>query len=513
MKRILSLMFLGVMALMLKAQEPDPSVRYAAGITAADLKAHEQFLADDLLEGRETGERGMQLAGLYIRSHFMRVGLKPGVPETQSYFQPFYLNTVDIGGSKLTLGKKTYDYGSGFVCVGGTPPPTQTGIPQFVGYGLSEAGYNNLEGLKLEGNMAMMLAGYPEQRDLSLREQFADWSARFRALQELGAATVLLVLPDTTYSLLSRFIPRRFTEVGEALSDNQSLMVMVKESAADLYLSAAKTTVAKLRAELVKSPVPPVLNLKKAPLTYVSQAERSSKPGGNVLGYLEGTDKKDELIIITAHYDHIGITNGQINNGADDDGSGTSTVLELAEAFAQAARDGYQPRRSILFMTVSGEEKGLLGSEYYTDNPIYPLANTVVDLNIDMTGRIDARYESSKDSANYVYVIGADKLSSELHTLSEKTNKTYSGLVMDYTYNDEKDPNRFYYRSDHYNFAKNNIPVIFYFTGVHVDYHKPTDDYWKLNYEKMAKIGRLVFHTAWELANQENRIVVDKKPE
>ena len=229
--------------------------------------------------------------------------------------------------------------------------------------------------------------------------------------------------------------------------------------------------------------------------------------GENVLGYIEGSDLKDELIIITAHYDHLGKHDSLIFNGADDDGSGTAATLEIAEAFMLAKKAGNGPRRSVLIMPVSGEEKGLLGSKYYTDHPIYPLKNTVANLNIDMIGRLDDWH----DTANYVYLIGADRLSQELHDISETVNEKHIGLNLDYTFNEEDDPNRYYYRSDHYNFAKNNIPVIFYFNGVHEDYHKVTDTVEKIDFEKVETITRLVFLTAWELANRDERIIVDKK--
>jgi Zn-dependent M28 family amino/carboxypeptidase len=178
----------------------------------------------------------------------------------------------------------------------------------------------------------------------------------------------------------------------------------------------------------------------------------------------------------------------------------------IAKAFAQAAKDGYRPRRSILILNASGEEKGLLGSEYYVKNPVYPLKNTVVDLNVDMIGRLDSTH--AKDT-NYVYLIGSDKLSYDLHFISEKSNAKYTNLDLDYTFNSDSDPNRFYYRSDHYNFAKNNIPVIFYFSGVHVDYHQPTDTYDKILYGKASKIAQLVFYTAWSIANRDERPVLD----
>ncbi len=236
---------------------------------------------------------------------------------------------------------------------------------------------------------------------------------------------------------------------------------------------------------------------------------RIPKDTENVLGFIKGSEKPEEIVIITAHYDHVGINNGEIYNGADDDGSGSVAILEMAKAFKQAEKDGLSPKRSILFLHVTAEEIGLLGSKFYTDlQPVFPLENTIANLNIDMIGRVD---DTHLDKPNYVYLIGSDKLSLDLHNLSESVNQKYIKLDLDYTYNAENDPNRFYYRSDHYNFAKNNIPCIFYFNGVHADYHQPTDTPEKINYDLLAKRTQLIFATAWELANTENRPVVDKK--
>ena len=227
----------------------------------------------------------------------------------------------------------------------------------------------------------------------------------------------------------------------------------------------------------------------------------------NVAAIIEGSEFPDEYIVISSHLDHVGIQNGMIHNGADDDGSGSVSLLEIAEAFQEAAAAGQGPKRSILFLHVTGEEKGLLGSAYYANNPLYPLANTMVNLNVDMIGRLDPKRED-KDP-NYIYLIGADKISQELHDISEATNKRYTQIKLDYTFNDDKDPNRFYYRSDHYNFAKKNIPVIFYFNGTHEDYHAPGDTPDKINYEMLAKRSQLIFLTAWELANRNDRIKIN----
>lgn len=247
----------------------------------------------------------------------------------------------------------------------------------------------------------------------------------------------------------------------------------------------------------------------EVPATWLNKSTRGKnlKDSENVVAFIKGSEKPDEVIVISAHLDHEGVKRGKIYNGADDDGSGTVAILEIAQAFNEAAKAGKGPKRSILFLHVTGEEKGLLGSKFYTEQPIFPLANTVTNLNIDMIGRVDSRH---KGNPNYVYLIGSDKLSTELHNLSEDINKKYMNIQLDYKYNDENDPNRFYYRSDHYNFAKHNIPIIFYFNGTHVDYHQPTDTPDKINYEMLQNRTRLVFHTAWEVANREGRIIVDK---
>ena len=235
---------------------------------------------------------------------------------------------------------------------------------------------------------------------------------------------------------------------------------------------------------------------------------KDPQPSENVVAFIKGSEKPEEIIILSAHLDHVGKDDeGNVYNGADDDGSGTIAILEMAEAFQKAVKEGNGPKRSILFLHVTGEEIGLFGSKYYTDNPLFPLANTICNLNTDMIGRIDPDKASSP---NYIYLIGSDILSQTLHDVSEAVNTKYVNLELDYKYNDKDDPNRFYYRSDHYNFAKNNIPIIFYFNGVHEDYHKITDTPDKIEYDLMETRTKLIFHTAWEVANREERITADK---
>ena len=225
----------------------------------------------------------------------------------------------------------------------------------------------------------------------------------------------------------------------------------------------------------------------------------------NVIAYIEGDVYPEEYIIITAHLDHVGMENGEIYNGADDDGSGTVAILEIAEAFKEAENNGHGPDRSIVFLHVTAEEIGLIGSRYYTDeDPIVPLKNTVTNLNIDMIGRTDP--ERPKRNREYIYIIGSDRISQDLHDINHEVNDLYLNIDLDYVYNAVDDPNRFYYRSDHYNFAKNGVPAIFYFSGTHEDYHQPTDTVEKIQYDLLELRTKLIFHTAWEIANRKDRI-------
>jgi Zn-dependent M28 family amino/carboxypeptidase len=244
------------------------------------------------------------------------------------------------------------------------------------------------------------------------------------------------------------------------------------------------------------------------PASYLNAKHDENLPDSeNIWAYIEGSEKPDEVLVISAHYDHVGIKNGDVYNGADDDGSGTVAILQIAEAFQKAKKAGHGPKRSILFLHVTGEEHGLHGSRFYSENPLFPIANTIADINIDMIGRRDVEHEKTN---NYVYVIGADRLSTDLHKITVNQNQKYTKLDLDFKFNDPKDPNHFYERSDHYNFAKNGIPAVFLFNGVHADYHKKTDEVDKIEFDALAKRAQLAFAIAWDLANRPDRIIVDK---
>ncbi|WP_425389628.1 M28 family metallopeptidase [Ekhidna sp.] len=453
------------------------AMKFAKTITANDLKEHLSVLASDEYEGRETGKKGQKMAAKYIADHFKSLGFE--APVDGSHFQKFNLTEATIGNVYFRKGEEK-----------------KIGFENFVYYSSAETSgeeYIQLimadeenEDLDYEGKYIVYVA-----------EQLGGLQEKAQKAEEAGAAGVFFALEneDEFQSMITRYGPylKRPSLKMEGRDNSATKLVIAnKELAGWLYEKAFEEIEAGETA------------------TVIFNADYLDKPveTENVLGFLKGSEKPEEVLVITAHYDHVGIINEEIHNGADDDGSGTVSVLEIAEAFAQASKKKKGPKRSILFMTVTGEEKGLLGSQYYTDtDPIFPLENTVANLNIDMVGRID---DAHADNSDYIYVIGSDKLSTELHELSEEVNSTYTNLELDYTYNDENDPNRFYYRSDHYNFAKNNVPIIFYFNGTHPDYHKPTDTIEKIAFDTMEKRARLVFYTAWEIANREERIEVDK---
>lgn len=502
-KRLLinALMLIAIVAF---GQDDALMQRYGALIKPEELKDNLSIIASDALEGRMTGTRGQKMAAAFIANHFREIGLQG--PVNGSYYQTVPLFETKMGDVYLNVAGQTIKNFSDIFYYGDEETNGEVKVPVvFAGQGRDE----DLSQVDLTGKAAVMSVA---KLDFNTMRQFR---ATAKKARDKGAAYILVVSlgPDDEFDRMAAIMKGFVGEGGLSLEKPGS-----KPRSGAFFLKgtiAAKmfnTTLEKLKAATeADSKKQPLKKIK--PGSFSVQITQSSKevPSENVLGYLPGTDKKDELIIVTAHFDHIGKQAGEgdvINNGADDDGSGTVSVMQLAKAFAEAKKNGNGPRRSMLFMTVTGEEEGLFGSEYYTSNPVFPLANTVVDLNMDMIGRTDPKYAADK---NYVYVIGADKLSSELHAINERLNSTYTRLKFDYVYNDENHPERLYYRSDHWNFAKNNVPIIFYFDGIHEDYHKVSDEVSKIDFDLLALRARCVFNVAWELANREARIKVDKK--
>lgn len=516
MKRILlACIFLGCVGMVFS--QNDPAWKYAETITRQDLKKQLTIIASAEMEGRETGTEGQRKAAAYIESQFKTIGLKsPASLKGYQQHYPLYKDSLIPG--KLKIGNKWLTYGKDYLLQPGTSKEDELNASEivFAGYGISDNSYNDYAGKDVKGKLVVIVNGEPKVNDqylVSGTDKPSRWgySINMKAAKakELGAKGIIYV------NTMMESIYRRLAESSlnsnlsfPHLSDKEKLTVInligaglkniFGEADADKILNAAKA----------KEPLNTMSFSAKIDFALSYKKIRVELEASNVIGYVEGSDKKDEYVFLTAHYDHLGKRGEVIYYGADDDGSGTVSVIEMAQAFAIAKKEGHGPRRTVVFMTVSGEEKGLWGSEYYSDHPVFPLDKTTVDLNTDMIGRIDPN-RNYGDSTNYIYVIGNDKLSSDLDSISKAVNEKYTKLELDYKFNDPKDPERIYYRSDHYNFARKGVPIIFYFDGIHKDYHKPTDTVDKINFDIMEKRARYIFLTAWNMANRDAMLIRD----
>ncbi len=475
--------------------------KISGSITAADLKKHLYIVAGANMEGRNTPSAGLDKAGNYIEDHFKSIGLKPGNGDSYRQYYPLYRDSV-IGSSFKVNGEsfeimKDYSPGNNYAAE----------IPfseiVFAGYGIVDEKNDAYKDLDVRGKAVVILDGAPADYKPA-QTGFQNPAGTNRKITEAtkkGAAAIFIVTKN--FPIRNRPAQSQWSLNGYKATVNPHTFYISEKIIVTIMGEDGKGVFDKIKNNTVFA------KTYKANIDLSYQKTTLTTNASNVLGLIEGTDKKDEYVLITAHYDHIGKRDTVIYYGADDDGSGTVSILELAEAFAKAKAEGKGPRRSILFMTVSGEEHGLWGSGYYANHPVYPLNKTTVDLNIDMIGRIGNDYMKDKDSVNYLYIIGDNKLSTDLTPITEAANNATTKLKLDRKYNDPNDPNRFYYRSDHYNFAEKGVPIIFYFNGVHPDYHRPTDTPDKINYTLMEKRAKLIFYTALEMANRDEMLKRD----
>jgi len=510
------------------------AIQFSQSISKDNAYKHLSVLASDEYEGRETGKKGAWMAADYIRTQFKNLGLT--APVNGSYFQPVGMATYSLSQTVFTINGTPMESLKDFVI-----QPNNVTLKGFTfnasevlfaGYGLNKGDYNDYAGQQVSGKVVMIFAaGDPTQKGAApaatdrtaMRKAMAERQAKISYLMDNGAAGIIVVDPtldNITPEMKARLagsdqvVLLKAANVERMQNQKSPNVVSVNTATANQILKASGSTVEALQQQITAAGKP-ASKMVKVDVSASAMKQENKVRAENVLGYLEGSDPKlkSEVLVVSAHYDHEGMTTSgtdKVFNGADDDGSGTTGVIMMAEAFAKAKKAGKGPKRSILFLAVVGEEKGLLGSDWYSENPIFPLKNTIANLNIDMIGRTGTEYQTKADSTNYIYVIGSDKLSTELRQISEATNKTYTKLHLDYKFDDPNDTERIYYRSDHYNFAKHGIPIIFYFNGVHEDYHKPSDEIGKINFPLLAKRAQLAYYTAWELANRATRPVVDK---
>lgn len=466
---------------------------FAPLVNPSTIRQHVEVLASDSLEGRGTADPGMQKAIRYVENQFKSFGLQ--APFGSSYTQEVPFVKWNTSAYALTMGKHVFESGKDFYL---SPPFSSqhifTGGRAFV---LMSVDTMTIPPNNVKNGFAILLTSHLKDLDNDSLNKLIN--QKIKIVSESKPAAV--------------FVERNLNGERERRQINRmqygmlSLLSQVKSDNIPVcHISTETYRVIKKNFKKEKDGSP---GLKHTQEPLQLKIHGHTVTCSNVGAVLKGTDKSDEYIVLTAHLDHLGKKDSLIYYGADDDGSGCAAVMNIAAAFSEAARQGVKSRRSILFLLFTGEEKGLLGSTYFTEHPSMPMEKTVANLNIDMIGRSDT---VARKNNQYVYLIGSDKMSTDLHRLSEQTNDTCCNLELDYTYNDAAHPMRLYYRSDHYSFVKKGVPAIFYFTGLHADYHQPTDTADKLDYEKTTAIGRLIFSTAWELANRNERITIDPAP-
>lgn len=507
-----------------------------SAITASDLQAYVSFLASAPMKGRANGDESLDIAANYIASQVKILGLKPA--NGNSYFQPYSIIrkefnpaktfiSVRTGNDSVTIKEPVYQ-----IVPTGPSDISLSGEVVFAGYGIKsdKYKYNDLENLKAEGKIILIMDRAPMSED-GKKCKFEEpvWTSSMNFQYKLTTlvltkAKAILIVPDpkSGFSSFGDMHPGIAGYLSSAMSLKGEKQVMnpmmanlpkiafVHRSVADALLSGTGKNLEELQKEIDSGMKPSTFTVEGKKLRLSEAVAESEHVQNNVAAIVEGRDPqlKNEYVIFSGHYDHVGITNGKINFGADDNASGTASLLSIAEAFQSLPK---KPLRSVLFLWVSGEEIGLYGSKTYTDNPLVPLEKTVADLNMDMIGRVktpaDSTSENPMTGPNGVFVITGNQ-SKELIEIANNVDKT-SPVELDYSLSGRNHPLQLFSRSDHYNFVKKDIPVLFFTTGIHTDYHTPGDVVEKLDFAKMELVSRTMFRIGFEVANRKERIVVD----
>jgi hypothetical protein len=507
-------------------------------ITASDMESYISFLASPLLKGRMNGEEGLEIAGQYIESQAKLLGLKPA--NGNSYFQPYTVNRkimdpvktkiqiISAVNDTLTIKDPMYQ----LVPIGPSDFVLD-GEVVFAGYGIKsdKYKYNDFDSLNTEGKILIVMERAPMSSD-GIKSLFdePEWNSQMSFQLKINAlilskAKAILFVPDPKSGFkslgesspgLSGYISSKVTLKGDKEDNISPFMAMmpkvifINRSVADALLKGSGHTLEELQKGIDETLKPNsfIIQDKRMKITEVSIKEE--KVLNNVAGYIEGSDPvlKNEVVVFSGHYDHIGGSGAKINSGADDDASGCAALLSMAEAFQSLKK---KPLRSILFLWVSGEEIGLYGSQSYVDNPLFPLDKTVADLNMDMIGRVKEAADSTSSTPmtgpNTVFVI-TDSQSKDLMKIADDVDKK-SDLNFDYSLSGRDHPLQLFARSDHYNFVRKDIPVLFFSTGIHSDYHTPGDVIEKIDFRKMELVTRTMYEIGLTVANRKTRIVVD----
>ncbi len=493
-------------------------------LTKQRMRMHMKFLASDAMEGRETGTAGQKKVAEYLADQMVYSGLQP-VSENGDYYQKFVLSTVQWDTLSLEIGGERLKENVDFFAPRHPNSSADINVDELVylGYGIDSEIYSDYRKNKVENKLLLIREGEPMKNSkeylLSGTELPSDMMEanleKLKLAKRMGASAVILVtdnMNEAAQRLRNQGMYRRLIidSVSQVL-DEYPPFVIIPEKRAEQLLGKQLKKAERRQARAVKTGNFKAITIKKTNLSLTAHKNIDYIYTENVAGMLPGVDSPENgYLIVTAHYDHLGKRGNSIYNGADDNGSGTTALLVMMEEFLIQSRLGRAPMKPILFIFMTGEEMGLLGSSYYVNNPLLPLEDAYANVNIDMIGRMDEHHKNP----DYIYVIGADKISTELDRLVKEVAENVKdsiNLLLDYRYNSESDPNRFYYRSDHYNFARNGIPAVFFFTGVHEDYHMPTDTEDKIMYTPMLNRTRFIYELIKAAANRTDPFPKDVK--
>jgi hypothetical protein len=502
---------------LLIAQDTLP-IHYSKTITSGELSEYVYRLASKEYEGRYTGSKGQIKAGEYIRGEFEKDGLRaPLVSGMPHYIQEYTLDNCRWKDQRLKVNGVEFQVGKDFLFLSDPVNITGTYPVVFAGFGIEDEKYSDFGNIDVKGKIMLVFSGEPKNEEgisvISGKKEpskKAYYFSKSAVAVDKGAAGVIIIArrdSDFRSYLKNRDYYEEEPEIsypsGEGETEKKYKMAfsayMDLKTAAKLVQEDPERLSATL--EEMESRLKTAAGRFTGSVGITASSDCLAMPTGNIIGMVEGMDKKGEAVVVVAHYDHLGQKRGEIYYGADDNASGTAAVMELAEAFAQAARDGHRPKRTLIFIAFSGEEQGLYGSRFYSEHPVISLDSTFACVNIDMIGRAEAKQKASPD-----YISGYSYLSEDLLEVSKKNSSLIAPGMAD----------RMEFRakvrggSDHYYFAKHGIPSLFYFEGIHKDYHKPSDTPDKILYDRMEKIVRVIFATTWELANREEKLEIRK---
>jgi len=493
-------------------------------ITAADLKFHLDFIASDEFEGRDTPSTGLKIASRYVAMMAEKYGFKPLMPDG-SYFQNIPLEISKISDARTYIqvedkyGERIFRFPRALGIPGrSVPEGVYSGGIVFVGFGLENPniGWDDYAGIDCEGKIVVMLDGtITPQHVLSQLEHQRALRRRYNAARAKGAVAVLTVVSEEREegferngwffddsergSLVEPMVTR--PRAAQSAQARPFLRAEIRHEVAAALLDVSRYELSEMFAALQNGLQVPSRNMPGKNVVVSVGAMKNIGHTQNVVAWLEGRDSKlkNEYVVIGSHTDHVGAREGMVFNGADDNGSGTVGMLEIAEAMSID-----RPKRSVIMVWHTGEEKGLWGAHYFVNNCPVPVEKISANINLDMLCRNDP---------NSIYLIGSKYLSTELDASLQKMNNKYTKLFLDYTYEDPSHPDRFFYRSDQYPYILFGIPGVWIFCGTTEDYHQPTDTVDRVDYEKMEKVTRLAYLAGYEIANMKNMLKLDVIPE